>query len=153
MSVFKKFSGLLIGFILISGISYNASAQEVSPEELNKFADSFQQMQVEGQQAEQQILVVIQETGLTPERFQEIQEAAMDPEKEVEASEDELKKHELVMVEIRKMQPMLESKMKTIIADNGLTIERYQEIGQALQNSPELQQRFQELMMKKQTQG
>ena len=49
------------------------------------------------------------------------------------------------------MQPAIEAKMEKAVADSGITIERYQAIGSALQQDKSLQQRFQKMMMAKTT--
>ena len=82
------------------------------------------------------------------ERFSTIQQAVSNPNQEVEATDAEMKKHDAIMAEIKKMQPAIEAKMEKAVADSGITIERYQAIGTALQQDKSLQQRFQSIMMK-----
>ena len=96
---------------------------------------------------------IIKDEGLELQRFNEIQEAKMNPQASVEASDEELKKHAAVIGELEKMQPELEAKMETIIEENGLTLDRYKAVAMALQQDKSLQQKFQGIMMKRQKSG
>ncbi|RXG15411.1 putative protein DUF4168 [Leeuwenhoekiella aestuarii] len=166
MITFKKnIITLALTGALVGGFSLTAAAQQtqaaasvkaqtnVTTAELNKFADAFQEVQVENQAAQQKMMGVIKEEGLDVQRFTEIQKAQMNPEAKVEATDEELKMHAAVVAELKKMQPALESKMQEIIADHGLTLDRYKAVAMALQQDKSLQQKFQGIMMKKQTEG
>ncbi|MFD2828355.1 DUF4168 domain-containing protein [Leeuwenhoekiella polynyae] len=166
MITFKKnIIALALTGALVGGFSLTAAAQQtqaaasvkaqtdVTTAELNKFADAFQEVQVENQAAQQKMMGIIKEEGLDVQRFTEIQKAQMNPEAKVEATDEELKMHAAVVVELKKMQPALESKMQEIIVDHGLTLDRYKAVAMALQQDKSLQQKFQGIMMKKQTEG
>ncbi|MEH6657146.1 DUF4168 domain-containing protein [Leeuwenhoekiella marinoflava] len=166
MITFKKnIVTLALTGALVGGFSLTAAAQQtqaaasvktqtdVSVAELNKFADAFQQVQVENQAAQEKMMGIIKNEGLDVERFTEIQKAQMNPEAKVEATDEELKMHAAVVTELQKMQPELESKMQEIIADHGLTLDRYKAVAMALQQDKSLQQKFQGILMKKQTEG
>ena len=166
MITFKKnIIALALTGALAGGFSLTAAAQQtqaaasvkaqtdVTTAELNKFADAFQEVQVENQAAQQKMMGIIKEEGLDVQRFTEIQKAQMNPEAKVEATDEELKMHAAVVVELKKMQPALESKMQEIIVDHGLTLDRYKAVAMALQQDKSLQQKFQGIMMKKQTEG
>ena len=49
---------------------------------------------------------------------------------------------------LEKLQPEFEAKMKTIIEDSGLSLDRYQALGAAIQADQALQQKLQGIMMK-----
>lgn len=141
--------------IFMFGI-FAATAQSdanVSDAELQKFADAYQTVQQENQKMQQKFVAAIEEEGLEAQRFNEIYEAKMDPEKETDASEDEMKKQEAAMSKIEKMQKDLQSKMESKIKEKGLTMEKYEQIGAQLQQSPELQQKLQAMMMEGQQGG
>lgn len=138
----------LVLFITVFGISFAQAQDEITDADLNKFADAYQVVQIENQKAQQQMATVITDNGMEVERFSAIQQATTSPDQEVNATDEELKKHGMIMAEIRKMQPAIESKMEKAVADSGITIERYQAIGTALQQNQTLQQRFQTIMMK-----
>jgi len=166
MITFKKnIITLALTGALVGGFSLTAAAQqtqaaasvkaqtEITTAELNKFADAFQEVQVENQAAQQKMMGIIKNEGLDVQRFTEIQKAQMNPEAEVEATDEELKMHAAVVTELKKMQPELESKMQAIITEHDLTLDRYKAVAMALQQDKSLQQKFQEIMIKKQTEG
>lgn len=166
MITFKKnIITLALTGALVGGLSTAAKAQQlpaaataqaqttISTAELNKFADAFQEVQVENQAVQQEMMGIIKTEGLDVQRFTEIQKAQMNPETEVEATDEELKKHAAVVAELKKMQPALETKMAGIIEEHGLTLNRYKAVAMALQQDKELQKKFQGIMMKKQTEG
>jgi hypothetical protein len=72
--------------------------------------------------------------------------AQQDPNQEVDASEDELKKFAAANREIEEIQNRAQREMLGKIDEAGLTVERYQEIMNALQNDPKLQQKLQQIV-------
>lgn len=125
------------------------TATDVSDKDLNRFADAYQAVQMENQKAQQEMMTLIQDNGLEVARFQEIQKAQTDPNTEVDATEAEMKSHQKIMGELQKMQPQLQTRMEGIIKDNGLTMQRYQEVAAAVQQDRELQQKLQSIIVKK----
>ena len=156
---------LVLAGALIGGMGLTVQAQEttapatttaatdVSTAELNKFADAFKEVQVENQTAQQEMMGIIKDKGLDVQRFNEIQKSTMDPNSKIEVTDEELKMHAAIVGELEKMQPELETKMEAIIEDSGLTLDRYKAVAMALQNDKSLQQKFQSILMKKQTEG
>lgn len=125
-----------------------AKAENVSDAELQQFADAYMAMQKENQQAQQVMAKTIEEEGLELDRFNEIHKASMDPNTEIEASEEEIAMHKAAITKLEKLQPEFEAKMKTIIEDSGLSLDRYQALGAAIQADQALQQKLQGIMMK-----
>ncbi len=141
---------LFVAMVGTVGMSAQTSATtDVSEKELNKFADAYQAVQTENRNAQQEMMTLIQDNGLEVARFQEIQKAQADPNTELDATEAELKSHQKIMGELQKMQPELQTRMEGIIQDNGLTMQRYQEVAAAVQADRELQQELQAIMVKK----
>ncbi|AUC23522.1 hypothetical protein BTO15_16065 [Polaribacter sejongensis] len=68
--------------------------QDISDKELVQFADAYTEVQVLNQQSQQKMMSILQEEGLEIERFNEIQQAKMDPNKKSDATDVEKKKHE-----------------------------------------------------------
>lgn len=137
--------------LLFSAVTF--AQTEVSDADLNKFADAYKAVQIENQEVQQEMVEMIKKEGLELSRFQTIQQASVNPNKEVEATQEEMDIYKKVITEIEKMQPELQKEMSDIITDNGLTLDRYQEIGAALQSDQALQQKLQTMMMKQQTKG
>ncbi len=117
----------------------------VSDGELAKFAQAVQALQTAEQESQQKMIAVVEEQDLDIEKFNEIHQAKMQ-NLEVNASEADQKKHEQAVAKLEEMQPEIMKMMETIITNKGLTMERFQQIAAAMQSSPELQQRLQQLM-------
>lgn len=119
---------------------------DVTDAELTEFAQIFQQVRVVNQQAQQEMIQVVQEEDFELQRFNEIHQAKMNPQKEAELTEEEEKKYALVVAELETIQPKFQKKMESIITESDLSMERYQQLAMALRSNPELQKRLQEMM-------
>lgn len=139
-------------FVAIMGASFGLFAQEndISDAELAKFANAYQEMQVQNQEIQQEMVKIIEKEGMDVDRFSAIQQASMDPNQEVEASDSEMKMHENAVTKMQKMQPEMEKKASEKIAATGLTMERFEALAAVIQNDQDLQQRLQTILMKNQ---
>lgn len=153
MKLTKLFSSLL--FVLaIGNLSMNAQNQpmpqqekiEVSDSELSEFAQVFQQIRMVNQEAQQEMIAVVQEEEFELKRFNEIHQAKMNPQQEIETTEAEDKKYKVVVDELQTIQPKYQEKIETVISDSDLSMERYQQLAMALRSDQALQQRLQEMM-------
>ena len=117
---------------------------EVSDSELSEFAKVFQQMRVINQEAQQQMIQVVQDSDLKLERFNEIHQANLDPNKEAKTTDAESKKYEVAVTKLETIQPKFQERMKNLIDNSSLSVERYQQLAMALQSDASLQQRLQE---------
>ncbi|GHA25797.1 hypothetical protein GCM10007103_03810 [Salinimicrobium marinum] len=115
---------------------------EVSDGELQKFANAFQGIRMVNQQAQQEMMSVVEEGGMDVQKFNEIHQASMDPAVEVEASKEDLQKHQAIASELEEMQGTFQAKMEKVITDADLTLQRYEQIAMGLQSDPELQERL-----------
>ncbi|MDN3594765.1 DUF4168 domain-containing protein [Zunongwangia endophytica] len=153
----KKIAGLLFAFALTAGTAAVAQTPttqqqqqtvdvDVSDAELSKFAKAYQGLRMMNQQVNQKMMKTVQDGGMDVQRFNEIHQASQDPNKEVEATDEELDQHATILTEIESMQGDFQKKMETTIKDQGLTVERYQKLAMALQSDQELQSRLQKMM-------
>lgn len=141
-----------VGIFLFTLFAATAQTEgTVTDAELQKFAQAYQSVQQANQVIQQKMVVAIEEEGLTPERFNELYEAKMDPEKESDATEEESEKIDAAMVVIQEIQTASQEEMENKIKEHGLTMQQFQKIGAQIQQSPELQQKMQAMMMKMQT--
>lgn len=141
-----------VGIFLFTFFAVTAQTEEkVTDAEMQKFAQAYKSVQQANQVIQQKMIVAIEDEGLTPQRFNEIYEAKMDPEKEVDATEEELAKQDAAMVVVKEIQVASQEEMENKIKEQGLTMQRFQEIGAKIQQSPELQQKMQAMMMQQQT--
>lgn len=122
---------------------------DISDEELNKFADAVMAVQINNQQAQQQMIAIIQKEGLEIDRFVELQEAAENPEIDSKATKKEMEQFNTLIEKIDKIQPELEQRAEEGIKTAGLSTDRFQELAAIVQQDETLQQRFQTLIMKK----
>ncbi|TQD40030.1 DUF4168 domain-containing protein [Haloflavibacter putidus] len=146
-----KLKGLFFFVAILSSVAYtNAQENKISDAELNKWANAYQKVQMQNQEAQQQMMTMIQDEGMELQRFNEIQQASMNPNQKGNATEAEIKKHKSISDKIEKMRPELERKATEAIESTGMSIERYQEIAAVIQQDQSLQQRLQKIMMQQQ---
>jgi len=127
------------------------TSENVSDADLEKFAQAYQSVQQSNQQIQQKMVAAIEDEGISAERFNAIYQAKMDPEQEVDATDDEMEKQEAAMAKVEAMQQSSQKEMEDKIKEKGLTMQQFQDLGAKIQNSPELQQKMQAIMMKAQT--
>lgn len=148
---------LMLGAGLIAGTTAFAQTPQlpqpqeaqqinVSDSELEKFAQVVQALQIAEQESQQKMIAVIEAEDLDIEKFNEIHQAKMQ-NGEVKASDADQQKHQKAVAKLEAMQPEIMKMMESIITTEGLTMERFQQIAAAMQSSPELQQKLQQLMM------
>src|SRR5690554_3119410 len=121
---------------------------EVSDGEIEQFALAFVEIQNIEQKLQPEMVQAVEEEGIEVQRFNEIMNAQQDPNQEVDASEDELKKFAAANREIEDIQNRAQREMLGKIDEAGLTVERYQEIMNALRNDPKLQQKLQQIVQR-----
>ncbi len=154
----KKLAGFLLTLTMMGGTAAFAQTPqlpqqqqqqqkvEVTDAELSKFAAAFQGIRVIGQQSQQEMMQVVQEEGMNVERFNEIHQASLDPQVEVEATTEEKAQHKSIISELEVMQASMQKQMEKVITEAGLSLERYEQIAMGLQADRELQQRLQKVL-------
>lgn len=139
LSKMKMFSLLLALFI---GSSTLLAQNEVTNKEVEQFAVTFQKMRMINQEAQNQLSNIIVSEGMDLNRFNTIHQAQMDPESEVELTEEETETYNAVIEELNKMQAQFRQEIEEMIVAGGLTVERYEQIGKQLQEDAALQERL-----------
>ena len=119
---------------------------EVSDAELSKFADAFKQIQVVANQQQQKMVKTVEDEGLDVQRFNEIHTASMDKSKEMDATPEEIKKHEAITTKLDTMQNDFEDTIKKIVENQDISYERFEQVQMALQTDTDLQQRLQKMI-------
>lgn len=135
---------------LLGTIGLSAQGTSVSDAELTKFATAYQKLQIQQQVTQQTMMKAIEEEGIEVKRFSEIQQASMDPNKEVEATKEEMELHKKALSKIEKMQPELEKKINEEITSTGMTMEQFEALAKEIQQDRSLQERLQAIMVKSQ---
>lgn len=134
--------------VLLSSFSFAQTELEISDEKLQKFAKAFQVVQQETMKVQQQMMGLIQDAGLEPQRFNEMYQAANNPDKEVEATPEEQAKFDKAVAQIEKMQTNIQTEMEAKIKASGMEVNAYEFVMKKMQTDPELQKRLQAIMMK-----
>ncbi len=121
---------------------------DVSEADLERFAVAIQQIQAIEQQAQAQMIEVIESQGLTIERFNEIAQSQQDPsmQAEVEVSGEEVEIFDQAVERISGIRQEAEMEMETAVQQEGLDVEEFNLISQAVQQDPSLQQRVMEML-------
>ncbi|QAA81476.1 DUF4168 domain-containing protein [Aequorivita sp. H23M31] len=145
-----KIKSLFLFVAVLGSAGVFAQDKDISDSELNKFADAYINVQMQNQEAQQEMISIIEGEGLKIERFGEIQQASMDPNQTNDATPEEMKMHDAAVAKMEKLQPQLEQKAKAGIESKGMTFERFQELATVIQQDQALQQRLQAILMKHQ---
>lgn len=153
MNTFREFS--FSALLLLFGLNaLNAQFMQqpptpqvdVSNDELKQFAAAVQQVQMINMQTQQTMVKTVEDNGIELDRFNEIMKSQQNPDIEVTASEEEMNTIEEISKQLEGIQMKAQQSMQEKITDTGLSIERYQQIANVVQNSPELQQKLQQLI-------
>jgi hypothetical protein len=147
----KKFKQFTLGLLLTTSFSYALSQEtttEISDEELKTFVAVQQEIEQENVHIQNEMVEVIKNNDLTIERFNEIYEGQMNPEKTVEMNDSEKSTYDVVMTEIQKIQEGFQSKAGDIMNKNNMSPEDYQKVYVTIQSDSSLQDKYQELMEK-----
>ncbi len=143
----QVFSILALAFIVLFSTPLKANPGGFSDEELEKFANAILQVMTIQQEGQAEMIEIIEDHGMTVERFNEIMMQAQEmPLEQVEATEEEKEVYLEVIEQIDEIQIELEEELVEVIEDEGLSIEKYEEIMQEYQQNPELQQLIQQML-------
>lgn len=145
-----KIKSILAVITIFGSLSLSAQGQNISDTELGQFADAYIKVQIQNQVAQQEMMTIIEDEGLKVERFSEIQQAKMDPNKKVDATADEIKKHANAITKMEEIQPALEKKAVGEIESTGISIDRYKSLATAIQGERGLQERLQTILVERQ---
>lgn len=121
---------------------------DVSESDLERFAVAIQQIQAIEQQAQAQMIEVIESQGLTIERFNEIAQSQQDPsmQGQVDVSGEEAEIFDQAVERISGIRQEAEMEMESAVQQEGLDVEEFNLISQAVQQDPSLQQRVMEML-------
>lgn len=115
-------------------------------EELTKFIKANKEVTVVQQNNEQKIMNAIEEGGMDVATFNKILTAKQQQKKAEGASEDDLKKFNVVVNDVIKIQQKMQSKMNQAIKNSGLEVDKYDQIMYAYQNSNTVKQEINQLV-------
>ena len=159
MTLSKRISVLSVAGIFIFATTLSAQnlppqqrsqqqpqSEPVSDIEVKQFATAFGEIQQINAKTQQKMVSTVENEGIEVERFNEIAQSQQDSEKDANASEKEMESFNTAIQELQGIQNASQQEMQKAVLDEGLTVERYQELMNQVQNDVGLQQRLQEIM-------
>jgi hypothetical protein len=154
-----RVSGVLYrGIVVVSGIFFIISAPvfaqeasqtvEIPDNELEDFVSALKDVEEIQETSQQTYTEMIEEEGMTEQRFGEIHNANQNPDStgEIEISDQENESYQVLLGQLIEMQQEAQQEMQAAVTDNGLEVPRFNEILVAVQQDPGLQERVQELL-------
>jgi len=123
-----------------------SSSMEVNQQELEKFAAAMREMRTIQLESRDEISAAIDEEGLSKNRFREILQAQRNPEVETDASQEELQKFESATEQLAQIQQDTQSQMREAVTDQGLEVDRFQQILSMIREDPQLQKQVQQMI-------
>ena len=121
---------------------------DISDEELSLFIDAAMNAQHIQMEAQQEMMAIVQEEGIEVETFNEIMQAqqmGQTPE-ELDVTTDEMESFEQAAGRIQEVEAGMMDQLAEAVEEEGMAMERFQEINMAIQQDPGLQQQLQMMM-------
>ena len=157
MKLSKKIFPVVLGLLFLSGTAFaqgqqmqmnSAAADSISDKELKSFVKTTQEVQVLGQEMQMEMQSIIQEEDITMQRFQQIMQSQQNPQAagDVEITEEEQEIINGLQPKLQKIGQEAQQKQIGVIQDNGLTLQRYQQIAQTVRSNPAMMQKVQKMM-------
>ncbi len=130
--------------VLAQAFSPNRASNTVSPLELQQFIQAVKQLQKVQMETQEKLVDALKSERLSPERFQEIGRYRNNPDSPLSGpiSPAEQERFDKAITKIQKIQAEATPKQNRAITLQGLTVERFNQIGAAIDASPTLQQQI-----------
>lgn len=123
-----------------------SQATDVSDQELESFVSALQEVQAVQQEMATESQESVQGSDMGEERFQELYQARQSGSEPANAATDaENQEFEELMADIQAIQQESNEAMVEAVEDEGLEVQRFNEIAQAVQQDQSLMQRMQEM--------
>lgn len=169
-SQYKKIKRTIIAALMVSALAFpyntfaqaikNKAAQNVIPQaaqqaptidfsdaEIKQFADANNRLMAVQQEGEKVMLSILKEEKVEVEKFNVFAKAYQEQKlEEIEATPEELAALNKVAQRIIELQPTIQQDVEKAIVKDGMTLEKYEQIMLAYQNSPALQQKVHKMM-------
>ncbi len=125
-----------------------APQTEVSPEDLQRFASVIQQIQSIQQESQAEAVGVLESEGLSPQQFNAILETQRNPEAQpaTDISQDELQSFEQAITQVADIQQQAQVRMQAAVEQEGLDVQRFNQIGAIVREDPALMQQVQQML-------
>lgn len=119
--------------------------ESVSLLELQQFGQALKQLRLVEMETQQKMAEALKSEKLSPQRFQEIGQRQSNPDfpLSTEISPTEQQRFDNALAKIQTIGQEANPKQSRAITSQGLTVERFNQIGQAIDKNPTLRQQFQ----------
>ncbi|MFD2532884.1 DUF4168 domain-containing protein [Gracilimonas halophila] len=123
------------------------SPEEVTDEHLEKISNVTQAGQGIQEEADNKMREVIEDVGMEFQRFQQIMMAQQNPQlaNQLQLSSEEQETLQEIQPELMKINQEAQQQYMAKIEEEGLSIQEFQQIAQAIQAHPEVAERFEEI--------
>ena len=131
--------------VLSQAFTPKRANESISPLELQQFAQALKQLQKVEMETREKMVEALKEEKLSPQRFQEIGQQRSNPDSPAssEISASEQQRFDKALAKIQAIQQESAPKQSRAITLQGLTVERFNQIGRALDKNPALRQQLQ----------
>ncbi len=122
---------------------------DVSQEELERFAKAFDSVQDIQKQAREEMTNIIEQQNLSIEEYNQLfrqQQQGAEAGEEMDVSQDKLERFKAADSKIDELEKQAQSDIEDAISNQGLEVDRFEEILMGVQQDPELQQKVQEIL-------
>ncbi len=130
-----------------------ATQQSVSDEEPQKFVGVAKKLDSISKERSALVVQAIEKEGMKVDRFREIYVSKQDPKaKPAQVSNDEQQKYDRALAQLVQIQKDTQAKMGSAVQSEGLEVPRFIQILEAVQKTPTLQQKIEQMMKSGSTQ-
>ncbi|MCX2740417.1 DUF4168 domain-containing protein [Pontibacter anaerobius] len=128
-----------------------AQPQNFSDADLQQFADAITRLMVVQQEGEKAMMGILEEEKLSVDKFNQMAQAHQEQKlDEVGATAEEMAAFNSAAQRMMEMQPTLQKDLEAAIQQDGMTLEKYEQIMMAYRQDQGVQQRVDLLMQEKQ---
>jgi hypothetical protein len=125
---------------ITQGYTIVQTSKNLTVKDLDKFALTIKKQRNLAQETTQKILKILENEGLSRQRFGEIAQERSDTRVSIENfSDEDLKKFEDVFPEVKKIVQENILRQRELVKSQGFTIREFNEIATKVQNTPSLQ--------------
>lgn len=124
---------------------------EVTNEDLIVFMEIMNTLQPAGEAAQREMAAAVESENMTVDQYMAVEQAKMNPEAEI--SDEDLEKYAKASAKVDKIQADNKAKMEKMIEEQGMTVQKYETILNAVQTNPAMMEQIQRMMMEEQGQG
>ncbi len=146
--LYSNTTRLFLSLMIFLAFSANLFSQDansaVKDSELEKFVEIQEMITVTQQSVQPQMIQIIEDNDFEIQRFIELSQA-IEANQEIKATEAEIERFAQTETAINELQTEANNNIADGIEEIGLTVDRYQEIMMAVQQSPDLQNRLQNI--------